>query len=212
MVRAICGVQLKDWKRSTDLLLSLNETIDQLAMADSVCWYGYVLRRVRGHVLRRALDFEVEGQRKNGRPKRTWKKQVEEESVKVDLRREDVPCWSKWSVGVDQIAVGLRWIWPPSLVGDATRLWTSVSNSQTVQVISLLATIQCVLSQWSLLLLLCYRPWLQTQPVFISFFYVFLVFCWILQLTHNYLHWTGTMMNWYLWIAFDNFQFSMSSN
>ena len=26
-----------------------------------------------GHVLRRALDFEVEGQRKKGRPKREWK-------------------------------------------------------------------------------------------------------------------------------------------
>ena len=34
-------------------------------------------------VLRRALDFKVEGQRKKGRPKRTWRKLVEEESVKV---------------------------------------------------------------------------------------------------------------------------------
>ena len=34
-------------KRSMDLMLvlGLNETIDQLAMAESVCWYGYVLRR-----------------------------------------------------------------------------------------------------------------------------------------------------------------------
>ena len=39
----------------------------------------HVLRREDGHVLRRALEFEVEGQRKKGRPKRTWKKQVKEE-------------------------------------------------------------------------------------------------------------------------------------
>ena len=39
--------------------------------------------RERVHVLRRALDFEVEGQRKKERQKRTWKRQVEEESVKV---------------------------------------------------------------------------------------------------------------------------------
>ena len=39
-------------------LMSLNETIDQLA--SSAHWYGHVLRRVDGHVLRRALDFEVE--------------------------------------------------------------------------------------------------------------------------------------------------------
>ena len=39
MVRAMCGVQLKDRKRSTDLMLmlGLNKTIDQLAIANSVC-------------------------------------------------------------------------------------------------------------------------------------------------------------------------------
>ena len=61
-------------------MLGLRETIDQLAMANSVRWYGHVLRREDGHVLRRALDFKVEGQRKKGRPKRTWKKQDDEES------------------------------------------------------------------------------------------------------------------------------------
>ena len=69
-----------------------------------------MLRREDGHVLRRVLDFELECQRKKGRPKRTWKKQVEEESEMVGLRREDVLCRSKWSVGVNQIAAGLRQI------------------------------------------------------------------------------------------------------
>ena len=66
MERAICGVQLKDRKKSTDFMLfwGLSETIDQLAMANSVCWYGHVLRREDYHVLGKALDFEVEGQRK----------------------------------------------------------------------------------------------------------------------------------------------------
>ena len=38
MVRAICGVQLKDGKRSTSLMfmLGMDKTIDQLAMANSV--------------------------------------------------------------------------------------------------------------------------------------------------------------------------------
>ena len=51
-------------------MLGLKETIYQLPMANSVHWYGHVLRREDGRVLRRALDFEVEGQRKKGRPKR----------------------------------------------------------------------------------------------------------------------------------------------
>ena len=45
-------------------MLSFNETIDQLAMAKSVCWDGHVLRREDGHLLRKASDLEVEGQRK----------------------------------------------------------------------------------------------------------------------------------------------------
>ena len=89
MVRAMCGAQLNDRKRSRDLMLSLNETMDQLAVANSVGRYGHVLRREDGHVMRRALDFQVVGQRKKGRLKRRWKNQVEEESAMVCLRRED---------------------------------------------------------------------------------------------------------------------------
>ena len=65
-----------------------------------------MLSREDYHVLRRAFDFEVEGQRKEGRKKRTWKKQVEAESVKVGLRMEDAHCWSRWIVSVNQIAAG----------------------------------------------------------------------------------------------------------
>ena len=43
-MRAMCGEKHKERKRSTDLMfmLGLNETIDQLAMANSVRWYGHV--------------------------------------------------------------------------------------------------------------------------------------------------------------------------
>ena len=87
MVRAMCGVHLKDRKRANDLMLmsGVSQTVNQLAMANSVCWYGHVLRRVDGHVLRWAFDLEVEGQRKKSMSKRTWRKQVEEESMKGGL-------------------------------------------------------------------------------------------------------------------------------
>ena len=39
--------------------------IDQLAMVNSVHWYGHVMRIEDGRVLRNAFDFEVEGQRKS---------------------------------------------------------------------------------------------------------------------------------------------------
>ena len=90
-MRAMCGVQLKFGNRSMDLMfmLSLSETIDQLAMASSVRWHGHVLRREDGHVMVRAIYFEIEDQRKKGRWKRTWKKQVKKESMNVGLRKKE---------------------------------------------------------------------------------------------------------------------------
>ena len=49
-------------------LLGLNEFMDQLAMANSVRWYGHVLNIEDGDILRRTLDIEVVGQRKKWRP------------------------------------------------------------------------------------------------------------------------------------------------
>ena len=49
----------------------------------------HVLRRDDGHVLRKALEFEVRGKRKQGRPKKTWKMQVEKESKTVGLAKKD---------------------------------------------------------------------------------------------------------------------------
>ena len=68
MVRAICGAKLMEKKRTKDLmeLLGFKETDVQMAKANAVSWYGHVLRRDDGHVLRKALEFEVRGKRKPG--------------------------------------------------------------------------------------------------------------------------------------------------
>ena len=49
--------------------------------------------------------------------------------MKVGLRREDPLFRSKWSVGISQIAAGLRRIWPLSVVEGTTRFQTFVSLS-----------------------------------------------------------------------------------
>ena len=61
------------------------------------------------------------GQRKKERQKRTWKKQVEEVSVKIGLKKEDALNRSQWSVGVDQFCCWVEVIWSPSFVLDTTR-------------------------------------------------------------------------------------------
>ena len=61
----MCGIQLKDRIGFKNLMLGLNVSIGQLAMANSVHCYGHVLRREDVHVLDRALDLEFESQRWN---------------------------------------------------------------------------------------------------------------------------------------------------
>ena len=56
----------------------------------------------------RTLDFNVDGQWRTKMPMKTWMKQVEGKGVKVGLRRKDTLCHSKWSVGVNRFAAGLR--------------------------------------------------------------------------------------------------------
>ena len=63
MVRNMCGVKLMDKKMTKDLMQmsDLNETIDQLAKANSVCWYGHALRKDENNFLSRPLDLKVKG-------------------------------------------------------------------------------------------------------------------------------------------------------
>ena len=70
-------------------MFGLKETVVQMAKANGVRWYGHVLRRDDGHVLREALELEVKGKRKQGQPKKMWKTQVEKENKSVGLEKED---------------------------------------------------------------------------------------------------------------------------
>ena len=74
MVRAIYGVQLKDRKRSTDLMsmFGLNDTIDHLTMANSVYWHENVFRREDSYVF-----SKIEAETKGGNV--GWKKKKREE-------------------------------------------------------------------------------------------------------------------------------------
>ena len=72
-MRAISNHKVVDRKKTEEQMdmLKLKETIDRLAIANEVRWYGHVLRRDDDSVLRVALDLEVNGKRKQERPKKT---------------------------------------------------------------------------------------------------------------------------------------------
>ena len=96
------GASLRDRRRHEKLmkLLGLNESLKCMARANGVRWYDHVLRREEEHVLRRALDFRVEGLKKKGRSKKTWMKQVEEENRMDELVKADAQNRPIWRVGV----------------------------------------------------------------------------------------------------------------
>ena len=85
----------------------MKETAIQMTKANGVRWYGHVLRRDDEHVLRKALEFDVRGKRKRGRPKKTWKKQVEKESKSLGLEKKDAMNRARWRAGFREIAAGV---------------------------------------------------------------------------------------------------------
>ena len=90
MERAMCGQKVTDKKTTEEQMdiVGLKKTMDRLATANGVRWYGHTLRTDDDSVLRVALDLEVSGKRKRERLKKTWKKQVEEETEKIGLKED----------------------------------------------------------------------------------------------------------------------------
>ena len=61
-------------------MLGIEKSLDRMAKASSIRWYGHVLRKENENVIVKVLKFEVRGSR--GRSKQTRKKQIENEMKK----------------------------------------------------------------------------------------------------------------------------------
>ena len=98
-------------------MLGLKETLDGMAKANGLRWYGHVIRRNNNNILKKAMILEVNGKRKRGRPKMTWRRQVEESVEKVGLKVEEAADRTRWREGVRAIAEGMS----PAIFGDEKR-------------------------------------------------------------------------------------------
>ena len=70
----------------------------------------------------RGIEFLGNRTRKRGRPKKTWIRVYMEQSRKVGLNESDANKHSRWRLGVNTISSMMRYIHPPPLFGDKTRL------------------------------------------------------------------------------------------
>ena len=73
-----------------------------------------MIRRDDDNILKKAMMMEVNGKQKRGRPKLTWRRQVEESVKKVGLNIEEAGDRTGWREGVRAIAERMRCIRPPS--------------------------------------------------------------------------------------------------
>jgi len=97
VVRWMRGIKLKDRFPSKELRERLG--IDDIALVfqqNRLHWYGHVLRKEDDDWVKKSMEYEVEGPRPRGRPKRTWREVVKEDCQARKLNKEDAMDHSKW--------------------------------------------------------------------------------------------------------------------
>ena len=109
-MRRLCGVKVVDKVLTRDLMqmLDMNETIDLLTRANSVRWYGHVLRKHKNNLLRMGLNPKVKWTMKSGRPKKIWLIAVVEQSRNVGLKICDTNDRLRWRLGINTISIKMR--------------------------------------------------------------------------------------------------------
>jgi len=59
-------------------------------------WYGHVLLKEDTDWVKKCMEYEVEGSRPRGRPKRTWREVVQKDCQARSLNKEDAMDCGRW--------------------------------------------------------------------------------------------------------------------
>ena len=90
MVRWMCNVKVKHRDPSKELRERLGiYDIILILQQNRLQWYGHVLRKEDNDWVKKYMEYEVEGSRPRGRPKRTWREVVQKDCQARSLNRED---------------------------------------------------------------------------------------------------------------------------
>jgi len=91
----VCGVKLKCRLPSKELRERLG--IDDMVLQQNrLRWYGHVLRKDDVDWVKKCMEYEVQGPRPRGRPKRTWREVVQEDCQARKMNKEDAMDRCKW--------------------------------------------------------------------------------------------------------------------
>ena len=93
----MAGVSLRDRVRSEEVARRCAvDAVETVMRERRLRWFGHVRRKEEENPVRRVMDLEVEGRRPPGRPRKTWKKTVEEDMRLVGVREEDALDRGRW--------------------------------------------------------------------------------------------------------------------
>ena len=104
LASCMCGVKLKDGLPRKELRERLG--VDDIALIlqqNRLRWYGHVLRKDDDDCVKKCMEYEVEGSRPRGRPKRTWKEVVREDCQARKLNKEDAVDRCKWRKVIKEV-------------------------------------------------------------------------------------------------------------
>jgi len=96
-VRWMCNVKVKDRVPSKESIESLGiDDIILILQQNTLRWYGHVLQKEDTDWVKKCMEYEVEGSRPRGRPKRTWKEVVQKDCQSRNLNKEDAMYRGRW--------------------------------------------------------------------------------------------------------------------
>jgi len=97
MVRWMCNVKVRDRVPSKEFRERLGiDDIISILQQNRLRWYGHVLQKEDTDWVKKCMEYEVEGPRPRGRPKRTWREVVQKHCQARNLNKEDAMDRGRW--------------------------------------------------------------------------------------------------------------------
>ena len=94
MVKWMCNIEVNDRVPSKELTERLGiDDIILILQQNWLRWYEHVLQKEDTDWVKKCMEYEVEGYRPRGRPKRTWREVVQKDYQARNLNREDAGSW-----------------------------------------------------------------------------------------------------------------------
>jgi len=102
----MCNVKVKDRVPSKKMRerLGIDEII-LIPQQNRLRWYGHVLRKEDTDWVKKCMEYEVEGSKPRGRPKRTWKQVVQKDCQARNLNKEDAMDHGRWKKLIDWMMI-----------------------------------------------------------------------------------------------------------